>query len=186
MKVVITGGPFSGKTSLVNRFHEERFQIVPEAAMTIIEQLIQTYGKEPFLAWKKNNLLAFQKIILDQQLTQEHQLNPRKLTILDRGTIDSIAYLRHANVPPTKSMLTDAAEKNYDLVILCETLKYFNPRKATGRTESCDESIKLHRSIENTYLEFGYKPVKLAANSLIERMIFIHQLINKKLNQNAS
>jgi len=182
MKVVITGGPFSGKTSLVNRFHEEGFQIVPEAAITVIEQLMLADGKEGFLTWKKLNFLAFQKMILKQQLIFEHQLDPGKLTILDRGTVDSIAYLKHEGIKPPESVLADALSQNYDLVILCDTLKNFDSRETTGRTESYDESIQLHHSINNTYLEFGYKPFHLAVNSLVDRMNCIHQLILAKLN----
>ena len=38
MKIVITGGPCSGKTALVDKLFEKGYEIIPEVAREIIEK----------------------------------------------------------------------------------------------------------------------------------------------------
>lgn len=44
-RVVITGEPYSGKTTLINYF-SKKYQVVPESAIIIINKLIKKLGLE--------------------------------------------------------------------------------------------------------------------------------------------
>jgi len=92
-RVVLTGGPGSGKTVVSNavaRSEPARYVVVPEAATQIYSKartrwdLVDAVGQRElqrqiyFLQRRQEDLLATQ--------------NPDKILILDRGTIDGAAY----------------------------------------------------------------------------------------------
>jgi predicted ATPase len=92
-RVVLTGGPGSGKTAVSNaiaRIPPARFVVVPEAATQIYSgartrwDLVDTLGRRElqrqiyFLQRRQEDLFAAQY--------------PDKILILDRGTIDGAAY----------------------------------------------------------------------------------------------
>ena len=54
--IVITGGPGSGKTSLLNAFSEDGYQVVPEVARNIIREQLEQGGNA--LPWQNNQSLT--------------------------------------------------------------------------------------------------------------------------------
>ena len=88
---VITGGPSSGKTTIVNQLKKLGFSSTPEAARVLIDIGI-------------NNGLTIQEIRRDEeqfnqsilciQMAMENILVPDHVCFHDRGTPDSLAYIR--------------------------------------------------------------------------------------------
>ena len=123
-KIVITGGPGSGKTVITAALAVERpdkYVLVPEAATQIYTQL-QT-------RWDKLDLEGrhdAQRRMYRLQLDQESRLaaaHPEKILLLDRGTIDGSAYWPEGPEAFWQDVnTTHAAElARYDAVILLET-----------------------------------------------------------------
>ncbi len=127
-KIVMTGGPAGGKTTLTTRLVKEltergyRVLIVPEAAT----ELISGFGIKPF-----GNCLSmydFQYFVIDSQLQKEKmaakaaQLVPeeRILIICDRGVLDNKAYVSQKEfdqILGSFSLTEDMVLKSYDAVI---------------------------------------------------------------------
>jgi predicted ATPase len=92
-RVVLTGGPGSGKTAVSNAIAQgdpKRFVVVPEAATQVYSNahtrwdLVDTAGRRDL-----------QRQIYRLQRSQEERLaaqHPDQILILDRGTIDGAAY----------------------------------------------------------------------------------------------
>ena len=127
-KIVLTGGPAGGKTTLTSRLVKElssigyRVLIVPEAATELISQ----FGIKPF-----GNCLSmfdFQYFVVSSQLHKEKlaweaaQLVPedKVLIICDRGVMDDRAYVTQKEFTQVISRF-DLTEKeileSYDAVI---------------------------------------------------------------------
>ncbi|MEA2733696.1 MAG: hypothetical protein QOE14_147, partial [Humisphaera sp.] len=92
-KIVITGGPGSGKTVITTTLAAERpekFICVPEAA-TQIYTLLQTRWDKLDLAGRHDAQRRMYRLQLEQEsrLAAEH---PAKILLLDRGTVDGSAY----------------------------------------------------------------------------------------------
>jgi len=185
LKVVITGGPCSGKSSLINALTKNGFDTVPEQAITVIEQLIQTWGKDAFTKWKALNMSAFQQIIFNTQHKIESQIPHQQFCFLDRGLLDPIAYLTHYQLPIPQKVLSIAKQASYDMVIVCDTLAHFDHRKDTGRTETQAESKQIAHTISQTYLQHGFPVIRLYEDSLEGRLgsilALIKQLSSKSL-----
>lgn len=90
-KIVLTGGPGGGKTSLINDLREDprfngRLLYVPESATQLILMGLRPGSR------------AFQESALDLQRTFERSADrfslPGRIAVCDRGTLDSLAYWR--------------------------------------------------------------------------------------------
>jgi predicted ATPase len=123
-KIVITGGPGSGKTVITAalvRQHPDRFVLVPEAATQVYTHL-QT-------RWDKLNLAGrhdVQRRIYRLQREQEDRIardQPTKTLLLDRGTIDGAAYWPEGAEAYWRDLGTSHAIElaRYDAVILLQT-----------------------------------------------------------------
>lgn len=92
-RIVLTGGPAAGKTTLTRRLAEsrpDRFILVPEAATQVYE-ILQTRWDRLDIAGRQD----VQRRIYHLQIEQERLAlaeHPGKVLILDRGTVDGAAY----------------------------------------------------------------------------------------------
>ena len=96
-KIVLTGGPSSGKTSIIKNLRKLGFMCFDEVAREIF------LGKSVLNSFKKNPMLFSKKIInqrIDHYLISENKTSnaKRNLCFFDRGIHDSIAYLNYAKV----------------------------------------------------------------------------------------
>lgn len=97
--VVITGGPCSGKTTIIGAIREEfgsRIVIIPEAATLLLSGGFPTPGKD--IPWSEKWQLTFQSAIVALQKNMESinqdvaRHREAGLIICDRGLMDGAAY----------------------------------------------------------------------------------------------
>lgn len=92
-RIVLTGGPCSGKTVLTSRLAAlapHRYVRVPEAA-TQVYDLLQTRWDRLDLAGRQDVQRQIYRLQVEQEdrLAKEH---PDRILLLDRGTIDGATY----------------------------------------------------------------------------------------------
>ena len=108
---VITGGPGSGKTTIVNQLNMQGYHTTIEHARHFIDtQMITGKTVEEI----RKNQKKFQEGILEMQIMQEACLKPDELVFLDRALPDALAYYRFLNLPADKKLIN--ALKNYHRV----------------------------------------------------------------------
>ncbi|HZZ42278.1 MAG TPA: ATP-binding protein [Tepidisphaeraceae bacterium] len=92
-RIVLTGGPGSGKTVLTSRLaamHPERFVRVPEAA-TQVYDMLQTRWDRLDEAGRRDVQRQIYRLQVEQETTVA-KMNPGRVLLLDRGTIDGATY----------------------------------------------------------------------------------------------
>lgn len=94
---VITGGPSSGKTTMVNLLRRRGFRTTIEHARHYID--LQRLGGHS-IAEIRSRQLEFQRNVLSMQLEKEAALDPDEIVFVDRALPDSLAYYRFLNLPP--------------------------------------------------------------------------------------
>ncbi len=168
LKVVITGGPCTGKTSVVENLKELGYHTLPEAARKVIEEQ-EKIGSDA-LPWKDK--LKFQNLVLKKQIEQERGIPENaEIVFLDRGIPDGIAYLRVAGLPVPEEYYSAAEEHRYDFVFLLEELPFFENDSA--RRESPEERKIIQREINRVYEELGYGVAEVPFMSVEERINYI-------------
>ena len=94
---VITGGPSTGKTTVVNLLAEKGYNTAIEHARHYIETM-SIGGKT--VAEIRENKLEFQQGVLKMQIEQEAKLDPEEAVFLDRAIPDALAYYRFLGLEP--------------------------------------------------------------------------------------
>lgn len=148
LKIVLTGGPGSGKTAtsiaLAQR-HPDRIVRVPEAATQVYQQLRTRWDKLTV-----DGRRDVQRRIYRLQIEQEARIaadNPGKILLLDRGTIDGSAYWPDGPADYWRELGTDAPSqlRRYDAVIWLQTCAAVGLYDAEGsnpcRHEDADTAI---------------------------------------------
>ena len=165
-KIVLTGGPGTGKSSILLALEAQGEYVIREAAEDCIK-LRQAQGQlEP---WLEEN---FQERILELQLQREARI-PKKAerAFLDRSIIDGLAYAKPGTRIYEKT-LEKAKEQDYhNMVFLIGSLG----RTETNaiRRENNAEAQELGRKLEEVYENLGYRIFKIGADTIEQRMNWI-------------
>lgn len=177
--MVITGGPYSGKTTLVEALGRQGHGTVPEAAIDVIAELNEELGIEGQKKWRFEHRTEFQLRVLRLQVRREEEAlrSGEGPVFLDRSRLDGIAYCRHYGTPPPPELLEAAERIRYDHVFVLDTLSHVHVRTASGRTSDRATSLALRERIVEVYAEYGYEPVPVPEMSVEERVRFVLERI---------
>lgn len=155
-KIVLTGGPCSGKTTILRALKEEfgdKIVLVPEVATIMLEGGFPLPGKD--LEWSEQWQAAFQAAILPLQESLEDacvlmaQGNGGRILICDRGVLDGAAYTPGGALEFCKRYGVDQSEaiSRYRAVIHLESLAASDPEKY-GKTGNDQRFEPLERAQE--------------------------------------
>src|ERR1700735_3810646 len=93
---VITGGPGSGKSTLINALAERGISTMPEAGRAIIQDQMAIGGEA--LPWSDRR--AFAELMLSWEMRSYRAALSRSGPVMfDRGVPDVLGYLRLSNLP---------------------------------------------------------------------------------------
>jgi predicted ATPase len=160
---VITGGPSSGKKTVLNYLKAMGYLIIREAARGVIDR-----AKRQGITTKelRRDEVKFQESLLPIKLRLEQKLPRDRVIFWNRAMPDSIAYLINCGGDPQKALVL--CEPNlYRKVFLLNPLP-FTPDYA--RTEDAKTAHRLNRLLREAYEQIGYKVI------LVPRMSPIPQL----------
>lgn len=167
-KYVLTGGPGTGKSSIILHLEMKGEHVVRESAEDYIK-LRQAQGyKEP---WTEKD---FQDKILELQLQREKRV-PKNIgrVFIDRGILDGLAYYQIAGKEPSDKMTESLKEfeNRYDKVFLIENLGACEKNEI--RREDLEESVKIAEKQLENYTDYGYKVKKVPSLTVKERVEMI-------------
>lgn len=165
---VITGGPSTGKTTLLKELGKLGHKTIPEAARTVIDEAME---KGISVEELRSDEKRFQDDVARLKEKIEAAHDKSVLTFFDRGMQDTVAYMRHYgfNIDEWIAALMDKAK--YQKVFLLEPLSTYQSDYA--RTEDQDFAKSLHKLLHDAYTEFGMEPIYVPAVSLNDRVKFI-------------
>lgn len=180
VKVVLTGGPHSGKTTLLEELARRRARVVPEAAIDVIGRLAAELGREAAREWRHTHVTQFQELIARRQLELEGAQLPTsgEPCFCDRGLVDGLVYFQLSGVEPSPFVRRAAGAARYDVVVLCELMLPFVERPESGRSSGLERALEIEARLERTYAGLGYpllrlpalSPVATRADLLLERV----------------
>lgn len=180
MRIVLTGGPHAGKTSLAREFERRGHRVVREAAIECIARLVAELGPDGARAWRQANVDEFQDRIARLQLELERAADvaPDELCFLDRGLLDGLAYCQIAGQTPPRALIESLPCVHYDRVFVCELVLPFSSRRESGRLSSLERARLIEQTVFDVYASHGFRterlpcisPVAARADLLLERL----------------
>lgn len=174
-RIVITGGPSTGKTSLINTLKHKDLVCYDEISRSITLQARQEGVEQLFLT----NPLLFSQKLLEGRIQQFINASKEKkdVVFLDRGLCDVLAYMEYIG-DTYPQFFNDACKQHiYDKVFMLEPWEAIYTRD-NERYESFDQAQIIHKHLLNTYHQFGYKPIIVPIGKLEDRVAFILDVLD--------
>ena len=172
-KIVITGGPCSGKTTIIEELRKKGFPILEETAKEIVE-------KRRDFPFTEEEAKIRQNLIFNEQLRKEELAEKQnyETLLLDRSIIDGLAYVNlYCNENYKKEFSEKIKNTDYDLILLFELLP-FESEGFRSKNENVEEARKIHDSLYNSYKGLGYNIIIVPKMSVEERINFVLEKIN--------
>lgn len=169
-KIVITGGPGTGKSSIIKHLEQLGHPCLHEVSREITakaqkEGITQLFLEKPILFSEK--LLEARK---EQYLQASNANTP--VIFFDRGLPDVVAYMDYFNTRYPKKFTSACEEFQYDRVFLLppwgEIYKTDNERY-----ESFEQAVLIHQFLKKAYLTYGYTPIEVPVETIENRSDFI-------------
>jgi len=171
---VITGGPSSGKTTVIEELAKLGYLTFPEAARVLIDQEIAR-GKR--IEEIRSDEAEFQKKVFKLNLKMLKKAPKDKIVFFDRALPDSIAYYQICGLDP-KEILKHCKRKIYKKVFFLEQLPL---KRDYARIEDGKTVKKLNKLLRKTYQDLGYKVITVPKMSVKKRVQTILEEIKKDL-----
>lgn len=172
---VITGGPSSGKSKMLDRLAFLGYSIVPEAARIYIDD---ERSKGRTTEEIRADEAEFQKIVLNMKIDKEAKLSPKDIIFLERGMPDSVAYYQicGADIEP---VILASQDRRYKGIFLLDQAPF---EKDYARTEDEKQAKRISRLLNNAYRRFNYDVIRVPIlGSIEERANYILNRIEPAL-----
>lgn len=177
-KIVITGGPGSGKTALIefmeNQGHAVKHEISRDIILEAQKQGIdQLFLKDPLL---------FSKKILDGRLKQfkEGESCSSEVLFYDRGMPDVTAYMDFSATKYPEIFTTTCSTYRYDKIFVLPPWKAIY-QQDNERYESFAQAEKIFHFLKKGYKKFGYEVQEVPVGSIKDRVRYILDYLKHNL-----
>lgn len=170
---ILTGGPGSGKTTLIEALAAQGIRHMPEAGRAIIQDQVAIGGNA--LPW--SDRLAFAELMLGHEMRSYREAQQSSGPILfDRGVPDVVGYLRVCGLPVPAHIEQAARRFRYHRrVFIAPPWPAIFARDAE-RKQSIEEAEATYHAMVAVYSGLGYELVPLPFAAVPERVQFVRRI----------
>ena len=177
-KIVLIGGPGTGKSSIIKELIARGFDCMPEISREVIlnaqkKGIDQLFLTEPLL---------FSNLLLEGREKQFLEAHKSKDTFVffDRGIPDVHAYLEFSNTDYPNYFIEKSKKHLYTKVFMLPPWKEIYTSD-NERYESFEQAVEIHHYLKKTYLQIGYTISIVPYGSIQERTDYILDAIHNNL-----
>lgn len=181
-KIVITGGPSTGKTVVITKLEALGFTCLHEVIRDMTQEEKNEDSTTEFITNPIVSVadpMAFNTNLLNARIAQYESTknNASDLIFFDRGIPDVLAYMDCFG-QSYNSLFKEAAERNiYDTIFIMPPWREIYVVDGE-RFESYEESLRINDALTNSYVSLGYNVQVVPKVSIDERVHFILEQLN--------
>ncbi len=182
-RVVITGGPGTGKTSVIHQLADQGFECVPEIIRTMTEAAKLEDNKNEIttnpLAFV-DDPMAFNQKLLEGRIQQYIDASKADLDLIffDRGIPDVLAYMDYFDQVYSDEFIRACDTHRYEKVIILPPWKEIYSSDSS-RLENFQEAMEIHEHLLETYKRYHYDPIFIPKGPVEVRVSQILELIGQ-------
>ena len=169
---VLTGGPGSGKSALIDALARRGHAHMPEAGRAIIREQVATGGRA--LPWI--DPAAFAELMLARDVRSHRKAQHRHgLVFFDRGIPDVAGYMRLSGlaVPAHMDHAAKTFRYNRHVFIMPPWREIFT--QDSERKQDFDEAVRTYEMLAKTYADYGYALIEVPRTPIEQRARFVLQ-----------
>lgn len=169
-RYVLTGAPGSGKTSVLTALQSRGYEVVQEAAASVIAGEQERGDDRP---WARASFVDKIVALQRQRQRQLEPVPPRSgIQIYDRSPVCTLALSTYLGYPVSAALSAEIdrieRERSYDRrVFFVREIGFCEPTAA--RRITFEDSLKFERVHEQTYQALGYELVEIPAGDVTHR-----------------
>jgi predicted ATPase len=167
---VVTGGPGSGKTTLIDALAQAGCARSIEAGRGVIQDQMAIGGSA--LPWRDPQ--AFAELMLCWEMRSYHLAQEQAGPVFfDRGVPDVIGYLRMLGLPVPHHMEAAAATFRYHRRVFIAPPWPDIFRQDSERKQGLGEAVRTYEAMVDVYGAYGYELVELPRSPVEQRVRFV-------------
>ncbi len=174
-KIIITGGPGTGKSTVLEALQKQDFVCMHEISREITLQARKTGIEQLFL----KDPVLFSKLLLEGREIQfkNAHISNADMVFFDRGIPDINAYMNYMGIQYDDSFIKTCQTNRYSTIFIMPPWEeiYITDNE---RYESFEQALAIHNHLKNTYVSFDYELIDVPFNSVANRVDFILNTLN--------
>ena len=171
LRSVLTGGPGTGKSTLLDALAAHGIATEPEIARSILQT-------PDGMSLRAERPVAFGEAMFTGEVAAFHRAaNRGGLVVFDRGLADTVGFFKLGRLPVPRK-----------LEQACHALRYEGPifrappwaeiyGSDEQRIQTWEEALESDLAVMAAWREYGYEPIDLPLASVAERVAFVLQKI---------
>jgi len=176
-KIIITGGPSTGKSTIIEELKNREYYCFDEVSRSIIKEAQQQGIEQLFLT----DPLLFSRKLIEGRLKQYHEadLINKPMVFFDRGIPDVNAYLKYSKQSILEEFEQITRSHPYDRIVFIMPPWDEIYTNDAERYESFNQAQLIHNKLVNYYKELGYYLIFVPFGSVEKRADYIINSLKK-------
>jgi len=167
---VLTGGPGSGKSTLIDALERAGYARSLEAGRGVIQDQMSIGGRA--LPWDDRTL--FSELMLSWEMRSYRMARGSAgLVFFDRGVVDVLGYLRLIRHSALEHMHKAAEQFRYNRQVFIAPPWEEIFQQDQERKQDFNEAVRTYDALAATYTEYGYELIELPRVPIEERVRFV-------------
>ncbi len=176
-KIVITGGPGTGKSTVIDELAKRGYHVMPEVSREIIREARKEGIDQLFL----EDPLLFSTKLLEGRIRQYEEADQSEADVVffDRGIPDVPAYMRYSKTPVPDEFMEACERYSYDQPVFIMPPWEEIYTTDYERYESFNQAQLIHNRLVNMYMELGYFLIFVPFGTPEKRTDFVLDVLQK-------
>ncbi len=169
-KIVITGGPGTGKSTIIDHLTQMEFTCMPEISRNITKEAQHSGIDQLFL----KDPLLFSELLLNGRIEQYENAAARETdkVFFDRGIPDIHGYMDYLGTKYPEIYTQKSKELRYSHVFMMPPWREIY-KTDNERYESFEQSLTIYNYLIEGYTKMNYDIIRVPEGNIKERVNFI-------------